>query len=88
MLNQAIFSKIWVGTDGHVTAEFKPPFDIILDPIKDDIACYNKEKIRSAETLTDFFSRLSNRIQKFLGYGWNNDLVVAAAGLEPATSGL
>lgn len=29
MLNQAIFSKLWVEKDGHVTAEFAKPFDEI-----------------------------------------------------------
>ena len=88
MMNQAIFSKLWVESDGRITAEFREPFSTIVEPIKAEIAQLNKEKIRDAvtgTTLTDFFSVISNRIQKFFGYGWNNDLMVRLKGFEPPT---
>ena len=66
MLNQSLFSKLWIGSDGRVTAEFAEPFRTIIEPVKDILAEYNKEKTRGTEMLTDFFSRLSNHIQKFL----------------------
>ncbi len=86
MLNQAIFSKLWVGEDGNVTAEFREPFNMLIDPIKGEIAHYNKEKARGAEALTDIFSVIANRISHFFGHGLNNDNLVGITGLEPVTS--
>ena len=85
MLNQAIFSKLWVGEDGNVTAEFREPFNMLIGPIKGEIAHYNKEKARGAEALTDIFSVIANRISHFFGHGLNNDNLVDANGLEPLT---
>lgn len=86
MLNQAIFSKLWVGEDGNVTAEFREPFNMLIDPIKGEIAHYNKEKARGAEALTDIFSVIANRISHFFGHGLNNDNLVGDRGVEPLTS--
>ena len=86
MLNQAIFSKLWVGEDGNVTAEFREPFNMLIDPIKGEIAHYNKEKARGAEALTDIFSVIANRISHFFGHGLNNDNLVEISGIEPLTS--
>ena len=88
MLNQAIFSKLWVGEDGNVTAEFREPFNMLIDPIKGEIAHYNKEKARGAEALTDIFSVIANRISHFFGHGLNNDNLVDDMGIEPTTSAL
>lgn len=85
MLNQAIFSKLWVGEDGNVTAEFREPFNMLIGPIKGEIAHYNKEKARGAEALTDIFSVIANRISHFFGHGLNNDNLVDDTGLEPVT---
>ena len=86
MLNQAIFSKLWVGEDGNVTAEFREPFNMLIGPIKGEIAHYNKEKARGAEALTDIFSVIANRISHFFGHGLNNDNLVGDRGVEPLTS--
>ena len=86
MLNQAIFSKLWVGEDGNVTAEFREPFNMLIGPIKGEIAHYNKEKARGAEALTDIFSVIANRISHFFGHGLNNDNLVEISGIEPLTS--
>lgn len=86
MLNQAIFSKLWVGEDGNVTAEFREPFNMLIGPIKGEIAHYNKEKARGAEALTDIFSVIANRISHFFGHGLNNEFLVDDTGLEPVTS--
>lgn len=83
MMNQAIFSKIWVGEDGLVTAEFKEPFSTIMEPLKAEIVRFNKEKTRNTEVLTDFFAAISNHVQKFFGHGWNNDLLVHPEESEP-----
>ena len=84
MMNQAIFSKLWIESDGRVTAEFREPFKTVVEPISTLVAQFNQQKIRGAEALTDFLSVISNRIQKFFGCGWSNDLLVPVAGLEPA----
>jgi len=83
MLNQAIFAKLWVESDGRVTAEFREPFNVLVAPLADVIIRCNKEKARGVETLTDIFSVISNRLQKFFGGGWSNDLLVDDTGLEP-----
>ncbi len=84
MMNQAIFSNLWVEKDGRITAEFAPIFQMLTQPAEDVKALYKQQKIRGAETLTDFLSVISNRIQKFFGCGWSNDLLVPETGLEPA----
>lgn len=58
-------------------------FQILTQPAEDVKALYKQQKIRGAETLTDFLSVISNRIQKFFGCGWSNDLLVPEMGLEP-----
>ena len=84
MMNQAIFSKLWIESDGRVTAEFREPFKTVVEPISTLVAQFNQQKIRGAEALTDFLSVISNRIQKFFGCGWSNDFLVPGTGLEPA----
>ncbi len=86
MLNQAVFSKLFVGEDGNVTAEFREPFNMLVEPFKGEIAHYNEEKARGTEVLTDIFSVIANRISHFFGHGLNNDLMVDDTGLEPVTS--
>lgn len=85
-LNQAIFSKLWVEKDGRVTAEFAEPFRTLVDPIKNEIAHYNKEKARGTEVLTGILSVIANRVSHFFGHGLNNGFLVGITGLEPVTS--
>ena len=86
MMNQAIFSKIWVEPDGSVTAELAKPFDTLVKPVGGELARYNNEKIRGAEALTDFLLVISNKVQIFLIHCLNNDLLVETTGLEPVAS--
>ena len=86
MMNQAIFSKLWIEEDGHVTAEFARPFNAIIEPLTDMIIKCNQEKIRGTEVRTDFWSIISNHVQKFFGRGLNNELMVEISGIEPLTS--
>ena len=79
LIKENIFSK----KDGRITAEFAPIFQMLTQPAEDVKALYKQQKIRGAETLTDFLSVISNRIQKFFGCGWSNDLLVLVMGLEP-----
>ncbi len=83
MMNQAIFSKLWVEADGHVTPQFAPLFETILKPAQVIADAFKQEKTRGAEAPTGFFSVISNRIQKFFGCCWSNDLLVPVVGLEP-----
>ena len=85
LLNQAIFAKLWVGGDGCITAEFAEPFQTLVEPIKDELVCYKKEKIRSTKVLADFFSVIANHLSNFFGNCLNNDFLVDANGLEPLT---
>lgn len=85
LLNQAIFSKLWVETDGRITAEFTKPFDTLAAPLLDVLTRYKQEDVRGTNVLTDIFFRFSNRLQKFFGDGWSNDLLVEVAGVEPAS---
>ena len=84
MMNQAIFSKLWIEEDGHVTAEFARPFNAIIEPLTDMIIKCNQEKIRGTEVRTDFWSIISNHVQKFFGRGLNNELMVDLKGIEPS----
>nr|WP_325239671.1 recombinase family protein [uncultured Oscillibacter sp.] len=76
LLNQAIFSKLWVETDGRITAEFTKPFDTLAAPLLDVLTRYKQEDVRGTNVLTDIFFRFFNRLQKFFGDGWSNDLLV------------
>ncbi len=84
MMNQVIFSKLWIEEDGHVTAEFARPFNAIIEPLTDMIIKCNQEKIRGTEVRTDFWSIISNHVQKFFGRGLNNELMVDLKGIEPS----
>ena len=86
MMNQAIFSKIWVEPDGNVTAELAKPFDTLIEPVRGELTRYNNEKIRGTEALTDFLLVISNKVQNFLAHCLNNDLLVEISGIEPLTS--
>lgn len=76
MMNQAIFSKLLVESDGRITAEFTKPFKSIVTPITDVLAHYKQEKARGTEITTDFLSVIANRISHFFGHGLNNDFLV------------
>ena len=86
LLNQAIFSKLWIEKDGRVTAEFAKPFDVLVTPLTDVLIHHKQEKARGTNVLTDIFSVISNRFKKFFGNGWSNDLLVGGEGIEPSLS--
>lgn len=83
MMNQAIFSKLWIEEDGQVTAEFAPLFRMIAKPLENVVTHCKQQKIRGTEVLTDFLSVISNRFQKFFGDGWSNALLDYPPTLEP-----
>ena len=86
LMNQAIFTRLLVGSDGKVTAEFAEPFAMLVEPIKDELAQLNStvdnEEVHE-HLLMDFLSSISNRLSNFFGKGWSNDFLVEHTGLEP-----
>lgn len=71
IMNQSIFSKLWVGQDGTVAAEFAPPFTTLMKPIEDSelvnfLRVESNEKVRGDKTPSDFLLAISNFFQKFL----------------------
>lgn len=86
MMNQAIFTRLLIGSDGKVTAEFAEPFTALVEPVKDEVAQYNS--INNAEArehlLTSFLSSIPNRLSKSFGKGWSKDFLVQEKGLEPS----
>jgi len=84
MMNQAIFSKLWVDPDGSVTAEFAEPFKSIIVPTTNLLPQFEKQKTRGAKALTDFLLAIPKRLQKFFECGWSNDLLVRPTRLELA----
>lgn len=85
MMNQAIFSKLWVEPDGRITAEFAKPFNAIVEPLADVVPHLNQEKTCSTEVPADFFSVIANRLSKFFGNCLNNNIMVDLIGFEPTT---
>lgn len=85
MMNQAILSKLWVDSDGCVTAEFAEPFRTLVSSVQADIIRSRKEEIRgTTQVLTDslpLINKLSvaiqERLSKFFGNCLNNDFLVA-----------
>lgn len=92
MMNQIIFSKLWVGPDGGVTAEFAEPFRTLVNAAQACMDCDKKEETRGTNVSTDHLPLLSrlrvtqNRLSDFFGYCLNNDFLVGITGLEPVTS--
>ena len=91
IMNQSIFSKLWVGQDGTGAAEFAPPFTTLMKPIEDSelvnfLRVESNEKVRGDKTPSDFLLAISNFFQKFFGQSLNNDFLVEISGIEPLTS--
>ena len=87
LMNQAIFERLLIGSDGKVTAEFAEPFTMLVEPIKDEVAKYNTAENAEAreQMLTSFLSTIPNRLLNFFGKGWSKNFLVDLAGVEPAS---
>ncbi len=85
MMNQAIFKRLLIGSDGKVTAEFAEPFTMLVEPIKDEVAQYNSikgnEEARE-HLLTSFLSSIPNRLSKFFGKGWSKNFLIGVYGIR------
>jgi hypothetical protein len=86
IFNQALCDKIWVESNGRVSAELAEPFKCVIEPVRDDLAKYNVTKADGLPGLPDFLEKITNHIQYFFGYGLNKVQIVETRGLEPMTS--
>lgn len=70
---QAIFEKFYISNDADmefkVDAEFKPPFDQILEPVKDDIIRINRLAQDCSSKLSYYIDIAKDHIQKIFGCG-------------------
>ena len=87
LMNQAIFERLLIGSDGKVTAEFAEPFTMLVEPIKDEVAKYNTAENAEAreQMLTSFLSTIPNRLLNFFGKGWSKNFLVDQTGIEPVS---
>ena len=73
LMNQAIFEKFYISNDVDmefkVDAEFKPPFDQILEPVKDDILRINRSAQDCSGKLSHYIGIAKDHIQKTFGCG-------------------
>ena len=73
LMNQAIFEKFYISNDADmefkVDAEFKPPFDQILEPVKDDIIRINRLAQDCPSKLSYYIDIAKDHIQKIFGCG-------------------
>ena len=71
LMNQAIFEKFYIISNDEVELDiefsFRPPFDKLLEPIKDDIAQINKNK--SSNRIGNALTIAKGHIQEFLECG-------------------
>ena len=73
LMNQAIFEKFYISNDADmefkVDAEFKLPFDQILEPVKDDIIRINRLAQDCSSKLSYYIDIAKDHIQKIFGCG-------------------
>ena len=73
LMNQAIFEKFYISNDADmefkVDAEFRPPFDQILEPVKDDIIRINRLAQDCSSKLSYYIGIAKDHIQEIFGCG-------------------
>ena len=73
LMNQAIFSRFLVSNDSegvcNVTAEFQPPFNVILEPFKDVFAAVNRAKRNRDANLDKLIKKAERHIRSFFECG-------------------
>ena len=71
LMNQAIFNKIYIISNDEIDLDtkisFRPPFDKIIDPIKEDIAQINKNT--NTDRASTSLEKARGHIQEFLECG-------------------
>lgn len=72
-INQAIFEKFYISNDADmefkVDAKFRPPFDQILEPVKDDIIRINRLAQDCSSKLSYYIGIAKDHIQEIFGCG-------------------
>ena len=84
LMIQAVFSKIWIDEDGKTSTEYTNVYDNIVGPIETTLMKENI-KLASAKADANFIDKLLKSYSKFFEKGLNNELLVEAAGIEPAS---
>ena len=73
MLNQAIFEKIYISCSKEVPleieAEYRPPFNAIVEPFKEELAKANRAIRQNAEAALAKIATAKNRILKQIRCG-------------------
>lgn len=73
LMNQAIFNKLYVTNDVEhkfdILFSFKPPFEQMLDPIKEDISKINNAIRSQSSKLRNYIGIAKSHIQEFLECG-------------------
>ena len=87
MLNQIMFTRLWVNSDGSITPQFAKPFDSLAASMGSIASEYAKEA-RECESTTGFLSSTPNLLSSFFGQGLTKNILVDHTGLEPATTWL
>lgn len=82
---EALFEKIWIEEDGHVTTEFTNVYKHIAQPVINEIASRNTQKTACDESHAVFITKLLKSYSNFFGKGLNNEFLVDLAGVEPAS---
>ena len=80
LMNQAIFEKLWIISNDEVDLEiefaFRPPFDKMLEPIKEDIARINRATKTKSDKAQKFIAEASGHIQEIFGCGLSDDVIL------------
>ena len=73
LMNQAIFDKFYISNnpeeDFGIDPTFRAPYDLMLDPIKEDISQINIAIKRKRENVEKLIRKAKGHIQEFLGCG-------------------
>lgn len=80
LMNQAIFEKFYIvnspDLEFDIEFTFKPPFDQILEPIKEDISRINRAIKNQSSKLTQYVENAKGHIREIFGYGFSDDVLL------------
>ncbi len=80
LMNQAIFEKFYIvnspDLEFDIEFTFKPPFDQILEPIKEDISRINRAIKNQSSKLTQYVENAKGHIREIFGYGLSDDVLL------------
>lgn len=80
LMNQASFEKFYIvnspDLEFDIEFTFKPPFDQILEPIKEDISRINRAIKNQSSKLTQYVENAKGHIREIFGYGLSDDVLL------------